>query len=46
MDLGNLKIRIDFGIDGKKIVFVAEEVEEGAKVTMHLGILYGSEPFD
>ena len=36
MNFGEFEIRIDFDIDGDKIVFATEKVEEGTKVSVHL----------
>ena len=35
MDFSKLEIRIDFGIDRNEIIFTAQEIEEGTKVTVH-----------
>jgi len=36
VNLGDFQIGIDFTIDGNKIVFATEKVEEGTKVSVHL----------
>src|ERR1041385_3640134 len=35
MDLGQLEVGIDFSFNCGEIIFAPQEIEEGAKVTMH-----------
>jgi len=39
MNFSQLKVWIDFNFNGVEIVFAAQEVEEGAKVSVHLQFL-------